>query len=239
MGAFAALAAEAAACMRCPLHRTRTNVVFGAGSPDAELVFVGEAPGFYEDQEGEPFVGKSGALLTRLLGEIGLRRDDVYIANVLKCRPPDNRDPLPGEIETCTSFLDRQMELIDPLVVVSLGNFATKYLLQTSVGITRLRGNRYRYGARVLIPTFHPAAVLRGGAGKLDEMRKDFRLVRTTLDAGPAVRAGRSADEHKPGGEARAPAPTTSAGPADRNVNIDLVKAEETTAPDVEQLGLF
>lgn len=211
MGAFAALAAEAAACMRCPLHRTRTHVVFGAGSPDADLVFVGEAPGFYEDQEGEPFVGKSGALLTRLLGEIGLRRDDVYIANVLKCRPPENRDPLPGEIETCTSFLDRQMECIDPLVVVSLGNFATKYLLHTSVGITRLRGNRYRYGSRVLIPTFHPAAVLRGGVGKLDEMRKDFRLVRTTLDAGPAR----------------------------REVKIDLTKAEETTAPDVEQLGLF
>lgn len=229
MGAFETLEAEATACTLCPLHRTRTQVVFGVGSATADVVFVGEAPGYHEDHEGEPFVGKSGALLTRLLHEIGLAREDVYIANILKCRPPDNRDPLPGEIEVCTPYLDRQLELIDPRVVVTLGNFATKYLLETSVGVTRLRGNRYRFRGRVLVPTYHPAAVLRGGTTKLEEIRGDFGLVRRTIDTRRAVPA--------PATAGTAPPPTgRQASPPNR---ADREAAEETSPAHVEQLGLF
>jgi uracil-DNA glycosylase family 4 len=198
MGAFDDLAAEAATCMKCALGRTRTNVVFGVGSTRADVMFVGEAPGYHEDQQGEPFVGKSGALLTQLLGEIGLRREDAYIANILKCRPPENRDPLPIEIEACTPYLDSQIELIDPIVIVTLGNFATKYLLETTAGITRLRGNRYRFRDAVLVPTYHPAAALRGGAGKLDEMRLDFSLVRRTIDTGRKPVDAGAAEETTP-----------------------------------------
>lgn len=175
------LAAEAAICTGCSLQHTRTNVVFGVGDPHADVLFVGEAPGHYEDQQGEPFVGRSGALLTRLLAEIDLERTQVYIANILKCRPPQNRDPSPGEIEKCTPFLDRQIELIAPKAVVTLGNFATKYLLGTTAGITSLRGKRYRFRNAVLIPTYHPSAVLRGGATKLAETRHDFMLIRRTI----------------------------------------------------------
>lgn len=176
------LAAVASVCTRCALASGRTTVVFGDGDPDAEVMFVGEAPGFHEDQQGLPFVGAAGKLLERLLAEIGLRRDEVYIANVLKCRPPGNRDPLTEEIEACKGYLRRQLELIDPMVVVTLGNFATKLLLKRDVGITRLRGQIYPWWHRHLVPTLHPAAALRGGERLLDQMREDFALVRDVID---------------------------------------------------------
>lgn len=182
------LAEVAAACVRCPLSATRTTVVFGAGSPDADVMFVGEAPGFHEDQQGVPFVGAAGKLLERLLNEIGLKRDDVYIANVLKCRPPGNRDPRPEEIEECKGYLRKQIELVDPRVVITLGNFATKLLLKRDVGITRLRGQMFPWWNRQLVPTFHPAAALRGGERVLEQMREDFSLVKGLIEsvaAGP------------------------------------------------------
>ena len=179
---LAALAAEASICTKCALAETRTQVVFGAGSPTASVMFVGEAPGFHEDQQGIPFVGAAGKLLDRLLDEVGVARDDVYIGNVLKCRPPGNRDPLPEEIEACKDFLADQLRLIDPPVVMTLGNFATKLLLKRDVGITKTRGQVYPWWNRYLVPTFHPAAALRSGERVLDQMREDFALVRSVLD---------------------------------------------------------
>ncbi len=137
------LGQEAAVCTACDLAETRTQVVFGVGAFDADILLVGEAPGKNEDLQGEPFVGAAGKLLDRLLSEIGIDRADVYIANVLKCRPPGNRDPRPGEIDSCKGYLRTQIELIDPKVVMTLGNFATKLLLKRDVGITRLRGQVY------------------------------------------------------------------------------------------------
>lgn len=179
-----AVAERAAVCVACRLSETRTQVVFGDGSPDAEVVFVGEAPGFHEDKQGLPFVGAAGKLLDRLLGEIDLQRSDVYIANVLKCRPPGNRDPQADEIDSCKGYLRSQLTLIDPVVVVTLGNFATRLLLKRDVGITRLRGQVYPWWNRRLVPTFHPAAALRGGERVLGDMRHDFALVRSVLDEG-------------------------------------------------------
>lgn len=166
---------EALACTRCPLHKGRTNVVFGVGNPASQLVFVGEGPGEQEDKEGLPFVGRSGQLLDRLiLEELGLTRDDLYICNVVKCRPPNNRDPLPAEIAACRPFLEAQLQLIDPKVIVTLGNFASKLLLDTTEGITRLRGKVYRLAGRSVVPTFHPAAVLRSGGEATAQMRADL-----------------------------------------------------------------
>lgn len=156
-------AAEASVCERCPLAGSRTQVVYGVGDPEADLMIIGEAPGRDEDLQGEPFVGRAGQLLTDSLGSAGIARGDVYIANVLKCRPPNNRDPQPDEIEACRPWLMEQLELIDPLLIVTLGNFSTKLLLSTSVGITKLRGNTYRFGERWILPTFHPSAALRSG----------------------------------------------------------------------------
>jgi len=174
---------EAASCTACGLAATRTRVVFGVGASDADIMLVGEAPGRNEDLQGEPFVGAAGKLLDRLLNEIGVDRDDVYIANVLKCRPPGNRDPRLDEIEACKGYLRSQMELIDPKVMVTLGNFATKLLLKRNVGITRLRGQVYPWWRRHLVPTFHPAAALRSGDRVTDQMREDFALVSELLDA--------------------------------------------------------
>jgi DNA polymerase len=177
---------DARSCTRCPLHRGRTNVVFGVGNPAADLMFVGEGPGEQEDLQGLPFVGRSGQLLDRLiLEEMGRTRDDCYIANVVKCRPPGNRDPLPDEIASCRPYLAAQLDLIDPLVIVTLGNFATKLLLNTTEGITRVRGRSYPLDGRTLVPTFHPAAVLRGGGESVAQMRAD--LVR----AGQLLAGGR------------------------------------------------
>jgi uracil-DNA glycosylase len=181
------VAAEAAGCTKCRLAEGRTQVVFGVGNPDADVMFIGEAPGFHEDKQGEPFVGAAGQLLTRMLDEVlGLRREDVYISNILKCRPPGNRDPLDDEIESCTPWLVEQVSLIQPRVIVTLGNFATKFVLNTQQGITRMRGAAYPWHGRTVIPTFHPAAILRGGgegSRQFGELRQDFELVRDTLAA--------------------------------------------------------
>lgn len=178
---LAVLAGEAQTCTRCPLAETRTNVVFGSGDPDADVMFVGEGPGQQEDEQGLPFVGRSGQLLDQLLDEIGLERRDVYIGNVVKCRPPKNRDPRPGEIDECKEYLRTQLQLIQPKVVVTLGNFSSKLLLRTDTGITRLRGKPYEWWGRFLVPTFHPAAALRGSARVLAEMREDFQTVQAIV----------------------------------------------------------
>jgi uracil-DNA glycosylase len=179
-----ALEARAVVCTDCGLSDTRTQVVFGIGDPDADLMLVGEAPGKNEDLQGEPFVGAAGQLLDSLLAGIDLDRGSVYIANVLKCRPPGNRDPQPVEIDACKGYLREQIRLIEPEVVVTLGNFATKLLLNTEIGITRLRGRAHAWwlGA-TLVPTFHPAAALRGGDRVTAQMREDFALARSLLDA--------------------------------------------------------
>jgi len=162
--ALRAYAEETASCTRCALAQGRTQVVFGSGSPDADLMFVGEAPGFHEDQQGVPFVGQAGKLLDKLLAGIELTRADVFVVNVLKCRPPGNRDPLPEEIASCEPHLFRQIELITPTVVATLGNFATKLLSGKPAGITKVHGyeQEVTLGARsvVLYPLYHPAAAL-------------------------------------------------------------------------------
>ena len=173
--ALAEVEQEAKGCTRCPLAHTRTQVVFGVGDPTADLMFVGEGPGQQEDLQGEPFVGRSGQLLDKLVyEEMGLRRDRFYIANTVKCRPPGNRDPEPAEIAACRPWLETQVDLIDPKVIVTLGNFAAKLLLGTTEGITKLRGRAYPYRRGVLVPTFHPAAVLRGGGALTAQMRADL-----------------------------------------------------------------
>jgi DNA polymerase len=172
---LAALAREAAGCTRCALSGSRTQVVFGVGNPSADLMFVGEAPGRDEDLQGEPFVGRSGKLLDRLIAEeLGVDRSQIYIANVVKCRPPDNRDPKPDEIASCRPYLASQLEMIAPKVVVTLGNFATKLLLETDQGITKVRGKSYPKGDWQLVPTYHPAAALRSGGVVVAEMRADL-----------------------------------------------------------------
>jgi DNA polymerase len=197
---LAEAAGEAAGCTRCALAGTRTQVVFGVGDPDADLMFIGEAPGMHEDRQGEPFVGAAGQLLTRMLGEIGLTREQVYIANVLKCRPPGNRDPLPGEIEACTPWLVEQIGTIQPKVLVTLGNFATKFVLQTQRGITSMRGAVYPWHDRSVIPTFHPAAILRGGGERsrqFADLREDFALIERTLHrmTAPPTSAGETSGD--------------------------------------------
>jgi len=189
----------ASTCTKCRLANSRTQVVFGVGSPQADVMFIGEGPGYHEDQQGEPFVGAAGQLLTTMLGEIGLRREDVYICNVLKCRPPGNRDPLPDEVESCTPYLQGQIALVDPKVIVTLGNFATRFVLGRQVSISRVRGQRVQIDGRVVIPTFHPAAILRGGGAAGSQMaalRSDFQEVRAVIeDARRPVAAGVSAEE--------------------------------------------
>ena len=179
---------DACACTKCALAVGRTQVVFGAGSRSAKLVFVGEGPGAEEDRTGIPFVGRSGQLLTRLIEGIGMTRDDVYIANVVKCRPPGNRDPLPAEIGACRPYLEAQLDLLRPSVVVTLGNFATKLLLDTKEGITKLRGRSFpfRRGDSVVLPTLHPSAVLRGGGPALAQARADFVIIKRAVARGEA-----------------------------------------------------
>jgi DNA polymerase len=176
--ALAAFAAQVSVCTRCALAETRTQVVFGSGSPSADLMFVGEAPGFHEDKQGLPFVGAAGQLLGKLLAGIGLSREDVWICNVLKCRPPGNRDPRPEEIEACESHLFRQIELIRPRVVATLGNFATKLLSGRPDGITRVHGSEQEVvlGSLqvILFPIYHPAAALYTPR-MLEVLESDFR----------------------------------------------------------------
>jgi uracil-DNA glycosylase family 4 len=181
---LAELRSQALDCTRCALAGGRTQVVFGVGDPGAELMFVGEGPGREEDLQGEPFVGRSGKLLDTLMRqEIGMDRSRCYIANVVMCRPPGNRDPLPEEIAACRPHLEAKMDVIDPAVVVSLGNFATRLLLGTTEGIRRLRGQAYPFRSGFLVPTYHPAAALRGGAEVVAEMRADFVRAKGLLGA--------------------------------------------------------
>ncbi|HEX2127736.1 MAG TPA: uracil-DNA glycosylase [Solirubrobacterales bacterium] len=172
-------------CTRCPLHQTRSRPVFGNGNADADLMFIGEAPGAEEDRQGLPFVGRAGQLLTRLLEGIGLTRDDVFVANVLKSRPPGNRDPQPDEIEACWPFLERQIQLIEPRVIATLGNFATKRITGSQVGITRVRGTPQVHelaGRTVFVfPLLHPAAALRTPA-LVETCEQDFAALRRLLD---------------------------------------------------------
>ena len=180
MEALATFGEQVSSCTRCRLSQGRTQVVFGVGNPHADLMFVGEAPGFHEDKQGVPFVGQAGKLLDKLLGGIGLERSEVYIANVLKCRPPGNRDPQPDEIESCEPHLFRQIELIQPRVVATLGNFATKLLSGKPTGITRVHGQDQEVtlgGNRVLLyPLYHPAAALYTPA-MLNVLQEDFRRI--------------------------------------------------------------
>jgi uracil-DNA glycosylase family 4 len=182
---FEILRDEALGCTKCKLATLgRSQVVFGTGNPSADLMFIGEGPGAEEDKQGLPFVGRSGRLLDKLIAEeIGLTRDDCYIANVVKCRPPGNRDPEPDEIATCRPYLERQLELIDPAVVVTLGKFSSQLLLESKIGITKLRGQEYPFRGGVLVPTLHPAYALRGGGEPMAQMRADFIRAKVALGA--------------------------------------------------------
>ncbi len=214
---------EVSACTKCPLHETRAKTVFGAGNADAELMFVGEAPGAEEDRQGLPFVGRAGQLLNQLLEEIGLSREDVFIANVLKSRPPGNRDPQPLEIEACKPYLFEQVRLIEPKIVCTLGNFATKLLSGNPAGITRVRGTPqlHELGGRTvfLLPLFHPAAALRTPAVK-ETLRGDFATIPDLL-AGPPPAPVPSAEEIA----------AAEAGPGGA--------APEAPAPPADQLDMF
>lgn len=177
---FQSLKREVHNCRRCDLARTRRNVVFGAGSEKAGLMFIGEAPGFDEDLQGLPFVGRAGQLLTKIIESIGLKREDVYIANVLKCRPPGNRNPLPTEILACQDYLKEQISRINPKIICALGKFAAQTLLKTETPITKLRGKFYDYDGTPLIPTFHPAYLLRNPNDK-KLVWEDMKMIRAEL----------------------------------------------------------
>ena len=221
---------EARACVRCQLHQTRTNVVFGAGDANAGLMFVGEAPGANEDRLGLPFVGQAGKLLDTLLGEIGMERGQVFIANTLKCRPPDNRDPLPREIESCQDYLHRQVALIEPSVICTLGNFATKLLRGDPTGISRVHGQAEVrvIGTRAirLYPLYHPAAALYTPS-MLATLREDFQRIPSLLALGPPSQPRALAlVPDLPDLAQELPDPQPEALP-------------EPAAPEPEQLGLF
>jgi DNA polymerase len=208
---------EVGKCTKCPLHETRTKAVFGAGNADADLMFVGEAPGAEEDRQGLPFVGRAGQLLNQLLEEIGLSREDVFIANVLKSRPPGNRDPQPSEIAACEPYLFEQVGLIEPKVVCTLGNFSTKLLTGSPTGITRVRGTPqiHELGKRMvfLLPLFHPAAALRTPAVK-EQLRADFATIPELLQR---------------------PSPT----PQPSAEEIAEAEAGDEPPPPADQLGFF
>jgi len=179
---LAAIVQDIGDCTRCKLHEQRTNIVFGVGSPDADIVFVGEGPGYNEDQQGEPFVGKAGELLTAIIENVvRLPRDEVYICNVVKCRPPDNRDPEADEVATCSPFLWEQLEALQPRVVVGLGRFAVQTLLETTSSISRLRGRVHPFRGVSFVPTYHPAYLLRNPADKR-KVLEDMKLVRTEYE---------------------------------------------------------
>jgi uracil-DNA glycosylase family 4 len=228
---------EARDCTRCQLHETRTTVVFGSGNADAELMFIGEAPGANEDKQGIPFVGQAGKLLDKLLGEIGMTRDDVFVLNTLKCRPPGNRDPLPKEIETCEPYLRRQVELIEPTMICTLGNFATKLLRGDPTGISRLHGHEetIAIGARAvrLFPIYHPAAALYTPS-MLEALRADFQRIPEILELGPPAQPPPqpefSLELEIPEPEPEAEMPTA----ADVAANPGAL-----AEPSAEQLGLF
>jgi DNA polymerase len=211
-----ALFEEVKACEKCPLHETRAKAVFGAGDADADLMFVGEAPGAEEDRQGLPFVGRAGQLLNQMLEEIGLSREEVFIANVLKSRPPGNRDPQPMEIEACRPYLFEQVRLIEPTVICTLGNFATKLLSGNPAGITKVRGapQVHEIGGRTvfLLPLFHPAAALRTPAVK-ETLRQDLATLPDLLSMGPPVTAEEPDEE--PAESKPEPAPEPAADQLD------------------------
>jgi uracil-DNA glycosylase family 4 len=233
---------EARNCVRCPLHQSRTTVVFGAGNADAQLMFVGEAPGANEDRVGLPFVGQAGKLLDKLLGEIELRREDVFIANVLKCRPPDNRNPNPNEIESCQDYLRRQVDLIEPVVICTLGNFSTKLLRSDSTGISRLHGQEELrlIGTRAvrLYPLYHPAAALYTPS-TLETLRADFARIPELLALGPPEQPDDPEPEPLPAVEQATP--ELAEVPLDeREEPGPAVEGWVPAAPaPVAQLGLF
>jgi uracil-DNA glycosylase family 4 len=180
--ALAAIRADIGDCTRCKLHTLgRSQIVFGVGNPEADLMFVGEAPGADEDVQGVPFVGRAGQLLTKIIEAIGMKREDVYIANVIKCRPPQNRNPEPDEVDTCEPFLFQQIDAIKPKVIVALGKFGAQTLLRTLDPISRLRGRVFEFRGAKLIPTFHPAYLLRNPSSKR-EVWEDMKLVRRLLE---------------------------------------------------------
>ncbi len=184
-GSLEAIRSDLGECTRCKLSGLgRQQIVFGVGNPSAELMFVGEAPGRDEDKQGIPFVGRAGQLLTKIIEAIGQSRESVYIANVIKCRPPQNRNPEEDEVETCEPFLFRQIDVIRPKVIVALGAFAAKTLLRKDAPISKLRGREYEYRGATLIPTFHPAYLLRNSKGKR-EVWEDMKRVRGLLERGP------------------------------------------------------
>ncbi len=169
------LKADALSCVACRLYSSRTNVVFGSGSSTAKIFFIGEGPGQEEDLRGEPFVGRSGKLLTLLIEEeLGVKREECYIANVVKCRPPENRNPLKDEVLSCNHFLSSQLDLVQPRVIVTLGNTATKAVLNVKDGIVKVRQKTYEFNGFKVVPTFHPAAALRTGGMLIAQMRSDF-----------------------------------------------------------------
>ncbi len=190
---IAAIRAEALGCTKCRLAQGRTQVVWADGNLDSDLLFIGEAPGFHEDQQGRPFVGPAGQLLDRLLAEIEIDRTKAAIVNVIKCRPPGNRDPLPDEIEACSPYLEAQLAHMQPQVIVTLGNFATRFILDQPIGISRARGRKYLRRGATVIPTFHPAAALRygrtAGMSPIDAIRQDLAVVKSELQAAERRRA--------------------------------------------------
>ncbi len=169
-------------CMKCPLGATRTRLVFGSGNPEARIVLIGEAPGFHEDQKGVPFVGAAGNLLNKVLANVGLSREQIYIANVLKCRPPDNRTPLRGEIESCKPYLREQIQIIDPDVIGTMGNPATELFVPNFKGITKTRGKVYQWDKFTVLPIYHPAAALYRHE-LLKDLIEDFRKLRSIAEA--------------------------------------------------------
>ncbi len=214
-------------CHRCELGSTRTQLVFGVGDPRARVMFIGEAPGKNEDLKGEPFVGAAGKFLDELLEHAGLKRSEVYIANVLKCRPPQNRDPEVSEIETCTPFLREQIRVISPDVLVTLGNFATRFVLRTDAGITRLRGTVQSAGRFVVLPIFHPAAAIYDRT-KRDVLFADFARLRELLDSTDAP--GRGPGSLDPGPEPTAVSPEDVAddpGPPARSEGAPSTPSQE------------
>lgn len=190
--------AAALSCTRCRLSESRTQVVWAGGNLASDMMFVGEGPGFHEDQQGEPFVGASGQLLDRLLGEIGLDRSSVAIVNVVKCRPPGNRNPMPDEIEACRPYLEAQLGYMRPDVIVTLGNFATQFMIGKPLGITKARGQLFRFRGAVVVPTFHPAAALRGGrdngVSRIDAIRQDLSRARSLVEEARSHRRSAAPD---------------------------------------------
>lgn len=191
--------ARALVCTDCRLAETRTQVVWSAGNLDSDVLFIGEAPGFHEDKQGVAFVGAAGKLLDTVLSEVGLDRTQVAIVNVIKCRPPNNRDPLPDEIEACRPYLEAQLRHMRPAVIVTLGNFATRFITGLQIGITKARGQLFEYEGATVIPTFHPAAALRGGRfggmSPVDAIRADLASVRRILDEKRARNTSSPEDE--------------------------------------------